>query len=66
MCALFSCHFVPPVRGTNGTEFYDCRIGSNNGTNNTNFAVFGHSSGSALAASITGIVLLFFTVGYMW
>ena len=65
---LFTCLFTCiPVRGTNNTEFYDCRIGSDNATNGTiNLAVFGRSSGSALAASITGIVILFFTVGYMW
>jgi len=50
------------VSDTNGTiiRSYDCQLG------NSSLAVFSQGNGSALAASIVGIIVLFLTVAYMW
>ena len=55
-----SCHCASTVPRTNGTEFYDCQL--NYGAT----AVFSSNTPSSLASSIVGIVVLFFTVAYVW
>lgn len=59
---LLSFFLGVPVSDTNGTiiRSYDCQLG------NSSLAVFSQGNGSALAASIVGIVVLFLTVAYMW